>query len=376
MLPFSLAALLCLSAVLAPASAGAALCLPTCCAAACGGLAALPTVATGGAAIALTGVGLAVCIAECIPIGFVSDFAFCPVPVPACTWCFSLLVCFAEDTPVTVLRGAAALPIPVQDVRPGDLVRTLDELTGRVAWTTVTLNAKHTSGPAAGGIGAGAGFDFVTVTTAGGRAVTVTTDHVMVAHVNGSLTAMRAGDLAPGHELLGDPAVAPASAPASAWSPDEVVGVRRHGMPAKWELATERGTVLAGGLLATTICGIPDASPAVRRGCGADSFPPPPLTLSFRILPRSWRPGARSTAWASTRVRMRLGTGSVAVPKWPVYPGIHRLRLTATAASAPAPACFAAASVCPLALPACSCLRFQMQGHPSCVWARALVYVT
>eukprot|EP00038_Savillea_parva_P021552 m.35324 g.35324 ORF g.35324 m.35324 type:complete len:313 (+) comp5268_c0_seq1:60-998(+) len=241
------------------ADAGAAACLPTCCTTACGGLAGAVTLGSGGAAAVYTAASLAMCIAECVPTGFIQDIILCPVPAPACTWCFLLTVCFAEHTHVTVLRPDSsgrirAMDTTVPAVRPGDLVQSLDEATGHPIWTQVAANVAHEVKAEAAN-----SFDFLTITTAS-TSVTVTTEHVMVALFNNTAYAVPANQLFVGQNvIIGSITSTHPSLDSHGdglWNHEVIVSIATEKYRTKWELVTERGSVLANDVLVTTICGL------------------------------------------------------------------------------------------------------------------------
>lgn len=148
------------------------------------------------------------------------------------------LGCLADTTTVQRLNTTTGLlePVCVGAVAPGDVLAALDSTTMAHLLTPVT-GLQQVEGD----------WEFVTLATAGGVEVTLTTDHGVPVIQRGAAGAppllVAAGDVRTGDFLIGVDG-----------APDAVARVTPGRQRSKWSLRTEHGTVLASGALMSTMC--------------------------------------------------------------------------------------------------------------------------
>lgn len=140
-----------------------------------------------------------------------------------------IATCFSPETQI-ILEGTQT-PVFVGDLRSGDKVLTIVD-NGEV-FTEVLFAATHTNET----------IEFIRVTTPSGE-LTVTVDHgLLIKDENGMLMLIKAGALRVGDELAG------------AKGELAVLAVRKERRSTRVTVATKAGTILANGVLASTICG-------------------------------------------------------------------------------------------------------------------------
>lgn len=152
---------------------------------------------------------------------------------------FSWFACLDDSTKVIVrsaLNGEA-IERKVQAVIRGDLVLTIHPYTAAPAWTRVRSNIAYESSSNADH------FEFIELLTETHKAINVTEDHVMVIGVGVEWHNKLAGQVVCGDVVMDQNGVAV-----------RVTDVRRHQKRLKYDLVTEDGTVLANGVLVSTVC--------------------------------------------------------------------------------------------------------------------------
>lgn len=152
--------------------------------------------------------------------------------------------CFSNETTVTTKHGDGEVLTPMHEVRAGQMVLTLED--GRRAWTKVLQNTRVEGS-----------FAFVRVTAEQGASaydLTITEEHLTPrvsrpgAHGHAQLDLTKAKHVRVGDQIPMTPINQSSGAGA------KVTSVERFSMSHKHVLATSAGTVVAGGLLTTTVC--------------------------------------------------------------------------------------------------------------------------
>lgn len=170
------------------------------------------------------------CAAACLPSGVTPagplGYGVC---YAACVAGFTL-ACFSEDTQVIVYRGEGEKTVSVSDINPGDMVQTLEH--GRVTKAAVLRNIKSEGK-----------YEFVELVF-DDRILTVTPGHGIVVLSGSGELIMKKAKLA----QIGDKLISAEGLEKT------ILSVNFKWLKTKHTLETLEGTVLASGLLVSTIC--------------------------------------------------------------------------------------------------------------------------
>jgi hypothetical protein len=190
---------------------------------------------------ASAGPGYPACILACelactgtliVPVSlpvYLACAAQCPV--------YCLASCFHENTSITVQRKTSALnqtteTISIAMVKAGDLIQTLNEHTHLPEWTKVMSNTFHET-PSS----------FVALQTDDGSMLSVTEAHVMKVYRDGVIYALPANKVTVSDQIMDHQRQL-----------HQVISVSQSTGSGKYDLITDYGSVLANGLLVSTIC--------------------------------------------------------------------------------------------------------------------------
>lgn len=202
---------------------------------------------------ATAGPAYAICMAGCLGATCGACPFCCPLTAAACAGmltnnlqkgssvsyfptaaCAPLLAaCFSQDTTVIRYNNETGSwdPTRIEYINTGDRVLALDaDLSATEA--TVSLNNRH-SGT----------FSFMELTTNTSHTLRVTKRHGIVILHDNNLVVVAASEA-----KVGDVMILSNAARAS------ITQIRHQDLPAKYELVTSTGTVVASALLATTVC--------------------------------------------------------------------------------------------------------------------------
>jgi intein/homing endonuclease len=161
-----------------------------------------------------------------------------------------IVACFDVNTAMTVLQDGQPVEKQVGDLRVGELVRTLSDDALREEWTEV-VGVEETNGASVN-----TSFLFIELELEDGSKVTVTSDHGVLVHESASgsspdsrpvVRVVSSQDIVSGDKLV--------RWESGEWKALKVRKVTMIKKSSKITVRTRSGTVLANGVLVSTLCG-------------------------------------------------------------------------------------------------------------------------